>query len=63
MAQTKVKLISRTHVKAFALSMAETRAHKFTRVGDDFFCKCEGQLKNYIRDYVQSLPSRGKTIL
>lgn len=35
------KLISRKHVKAFALAMAENRAHKFTRVGGEFFIKVE----------------------
>jgi hypothetical protein len=59
---TRVKLISRKHVKLFALSMAQTRAHRFTRVGDEFFIKCEANLKGFIRDHVQRLPSRGKTI-
>lgn len=56
------KLISRKHVKAYALAVAEHRAHKFTRVGADFFIKCEGQLKEFIRNYVSRLPSKGKTI-
>ena len=38
------------------------RAHKFTRVGGDFFLKCEGQLKAFIRSEVQRHPSVGKTI-
>jgi len=57
-----VKLISKKHVKQFALDMASHRAHKFTRVGGDFFIKCEGNLKHFIRNYVQQLPSKGKTI-
>lgn len=57
------KLLSRTHVKKFALSMAENRAHVFTRVGAEFFDKVEANTKNFIRDYVSRLPSRGKTIL
>ena len=56
------KLISRKHVKAYALAMAESRAHKFTRVGADFFIKAEAQLKLFIRTYVSRLPSKGKTI-
>ncbi len=56
-------LINRSKVKQFALEMAKSRAHKFTRVGGDFFIKCEGQLKEFIRNYVQRLPSKGKTIL
>ena len=59
---TKVKLISRKHVKLFALSMAQTRAHEFTRVGDLFFIKCEANLKEFIRAHVHRLPSKGKTI-
>lgn len=55
-------LINRKKVKEFALEMAKSRAHKFTRVGGDFLAKCEGHLKNYIRDQVQRLPSKGKTI-
>ena len=56
------KLISRKHVKAYALAMAQLRSHRFTRVGGGFFIKCEAQLKTFIRGYVKSLPSKGKTI-
>ncbi len=55
-------LINRSKVKQFALEMAKSRAHKFTRVGGDFIAKCEGHLKNYIRDYISRLPSKGKII-
>jgi hypothetical protein len=55
-------LINRKKVKEFALEMAKHRAHKFTRVGADFFIKCEGNLKAFIRSQVHSLPSKGKTI-
>ncbi len=58
----KVKLISKTHVRRFALDMAKTRAHKFTRVGGDFFIKCEANLKEFVRNYISHLPSKGKTI-
>ena len=37
MSRATVRLISRKHVREFALEMAKSRAHKFTRVGDDFF--------------------------
>ena len=56
------KLISRKHVKDFALAMAKNRAHPFTRVGAEFFIKVEANLKEFIRSYVRSLPSKGKTI-
>jgi hypothetical protein len=61
-ARVPVKLISKKHVKLFALAMAEKRAHKFTRVGGEFYLKCEANLKQFIRDYVHGLPSVGKTI-
>ena len=59
----KVHLINRKHVKEFALEMAKSRAHKFTRVGGEFFLKCEANMKEFIRNYVRSIPSKGKTIL
>ena len=55
-------LINRSKVKKFALEMAKGRAHKFTRVGSEFFIKCEGNLKEFIRNQVHSLPSKVKTI-
>ena len=56
-------LINRKKVKEFALEMAKSRAHKFTRVGSDFFIRCEGNLKEFIRNSVHRLPSKGKTIM
>jgi hypothetical protein len=55
-------LINQSKVRQFALEMAKSRAHKFTRVGKDFLIKCEGTLKTYIRNEVHRLPSKGKTI-
>jgi hypothetical protein len=63
MSDVKVRLLNRKQVKEFTLAMAKSRAHKFTRVGGDFLLKCEGQLKEYIRNYVARLPSKGKTII
>ena len=57
-----MSLINRKHVKEFALEMAKSRAHKFTRVGKGFLAQCEASLKNFIRDYIHRLPSKGKTI-
>jgi hypothetical protein len=62
MSQVTVRLINRRHVREFALEMAKSRAHKFTRVGGDFFLKCEGQLKAFIRSEVHRHPSVGKTL-
>lgn len=47
-------------MKQFTLAMAEKRAHKFTRVGDEFIVRCEAL--NYIRDQVHRHPSVGKTL-
>ena len=59
----KTKLISRSHVRKFALDVAQTRGSKFTRVGGEFFIKCEGHLKEFIRSYIHRMPGVGKTIL
>ena len=61
--EVHTKLISRKHVKAAALAAATKRAHKFTRVGAEFFVKREANLKEFIRKHVAALPSKGKTIL
>ena len=59
----KVRLLNKKQVKDFTLEMAKARSHKFTRVGGEFLLKCEAQLKEFIRNYVHRLPSKGKTIL
>ena len=61
--EIRVRLINRKHVKDFALEMAKSRAHKFTRVGGMFLVRCESNLKEFIRNNVARLPSKGKTIL
>lgn len=60
--ESKTPMLNRSKVRQFALAMAEQRAHKFTRVGSEFFVRCEVQLKNFIRDQVHRHPSIGKTI-
>ena len=55
-------MINKKHVKLFALEMAKSRAHKLTRVGSEFYIKCEANLKEFIRNQVQRHPSIGKTI-
>lgn len=59
----KVELVSKKHVHHFALAMAKSRAHRFTRVGGAFFIRCEANLKEFIRNEVRRLPSKGKTIV
>ena len=56
-------LINKSKVKAFALSVAKDRHHKFTRVSAEFHLKCEANLKEFVRNYVHRLPSKGKTII
>lgn len=55
-------MLNRRKVKLFALEMAKQRSHKFTRVGTEFYDKCEAHLKQYIREQVHRHPSVGKTI-
>ena len=55
-------MINRRKVKLFALEMAKGRSHKFTRVGSEFFVRCEVNLKEFIRNQVHQHPSKGKTI-
>ena len=59
----KTPLINRAQVKQFAMVIAGKRTHRFTRVGNDFLLKCEAHTKEFIRQYVSRLPSKGKTIL
>lgn len=60
--ESKTPMLNRSKVKQFTMTMAEQRAHKFTRVGSEFFVRCEVQLNNFIRDQVHRHPSIGKTI-
>ena len=55
-------LINKKAVKDFALLIAKTRAHRFERVGAEFYVQCEANLKRFIHDTVKRLPSKGKTI-
>jgi len=55
-------MINRRKVKLFALEMAKSRAQKFTRVGQEFYDRCEVNLKQFIRDQIHRHPSVGKTI-
>jgi len=56
-------LLNRRQVKLYALERARLRSHKFTRVGNHFYVKCEARLRQLIQNYIHSLPSKGKTIL
>jgi len=56
------KLINKAKVRAFALACASKRAHKFTRVGADFYLQAEVALKAWIMSRVNSAPSKGQTL-
>jgi hypothetical protein len=56
-------LLNRRQVKLYALEQARHRAHRFTRVGKDFYVKCEAHLRQFIGQYIDRLPSKGKTII
>lgn len=60
--EIKTTLLNRSKVRQFALHMADQRAHKFTRVGGEFYLRCEANLKEFIRSQVRSHPSKGRTI-
>lgn len=55
-------LLNKRQVREFTLTQAKQRAHKFTRVGGDFYVKCEANLREFIRNSVHRHPSVGKTI-
>ena len=60
--QYKCRYITRAHCKDAALKAAEKKAHKFTRVGDEFFVWLDGVVARAIAERVQSQPSKGQTI-
>lgn len=59
-------IISKTHVRRYALSMIEAKRPglkgKITRVSADFFTKVDAAAKAFITNYVEAMPSTGKTI-
>jgi hypothetical protein len=55
-------LINRSRLRRYALDAAGQRAHRFTRVSDKFHQKADAHLRAWVRDYIQQLPSKGKTI-
>ena len=54
--------INRRQIRQYALHRAQTRAHKFTRVGSGFYAKCEANLREYITNQGHRHPSKGRTI-
>ena len=55
-------IINKSKFKKLALELAQKRAHKFTRVGNEVVEKANHQLSIWLLSYISSLPSKGKTI-
>lgn len=55
-------LLNKKQLKAFALGCAANRAHKFTRVSQEFVDRAEFALREWVRKDIERLPSVGKTI-
>lgn len=55
-------VINKAKFKRLALELAQKRAHKFTRVGNDIVEKANQHLSVWLMNYIASLPSKGKTI-
>ena len=54
--------INKAVVRRFALDVAASRYKKKTRVSVELFDKADAALKRWLVQYVESLPSAGKTI-
>jgi len=55
-------LINKRAVKRYAMKVAADRHHRYTRISLEFYDKVEGFLRQFIRDHVHRLPSKGRTI-
>ena len=55
-------LINKRQVKEYALARATMRSHKFTRVSKEFYLWANSELCRRIDWYIQTLPSKGRTI-
>jgi hypothetical protein len=55
-------LIHRARMRRYVLDVAAQRHHSFTRVSDEFYKAADAHLRAWVRDYIQRLPSNGKTI-
>lgn len=55
-------LINKKAIKQYALAQAQNRHHKFTRVSKEFFFWADAKIKVEIENYINRLPSVGKTI-
>jgi hypothetical protein len=56
-------LINKAACKKVVLEFAQTRAHKFTRVGSDVYDHLNDLVLNSIKGIIRSHPSIGKTIM
>ena len=65
--KTKFRLICASQCKKAALEIVKSnpvpqRANKFTRVSEDFLIACEANLRAFIKNRIDSHPTKGKTL-
>jgi hypothetical protein len=59
-----LKATSKSHIRRIALNYAAAhRAHRFTRVSDDFLTAVEMNALQFISDRINRHPSRGVTLM
>jgi hypothetical protein len=57
-----MSILNKARFKRAALDIASKRHHKFTRVGKEFVSLAEHALVGWMMNYINQLPSKGKTI-
>jgi len=66
MNKTKTRLINRAAVREKAMAVIATKrpalSTKFTRVSGRFYRKAQAAVENFIEDYIERMPSAGKTL-
>ena len=56
-------IVNRKRVKEYALVYCKAKRPKFTRVSKSFIEMVDSQVRLFIRNYINSFPSVGKTIM
>ena len=57
-----MRAINKSVLRRFALDVAAQRYKKKTRVSDEFYDKADAAVKRWAVQYIEALPSCGKTI-
>lgn len=55
-------VVNQKAIRRLALDLAQKRAHKFTRVSQDFVNRIDASVKMLVLREVEALPSKGRTI-